>query len=218
MIRLALVEDHPIVVDGVRAALAAAGGIEVVGEAATLGAARPMLAAAQCDVVLLDLRLPDGSGFELLRDAAEGPGAPAFLVLSSFMTAEYVSAAVALGAAGFLLKTSPAAEIAAVVGLVAGGGLAFTPEQLRASRSAAWRPLSARDHELLEGVVRGRSNDELASDLGISTKTVEAYMTRLLARFGAASRTELAVALERGLTLDLPHRPAQPSRPPDFRG
>jgi DNA-binding NarL/FixJ family response regulator len=87
---------------------------------------------------------------------------------------------------------------------VAGGGLAFTLEQLRASRSAAWAPLTEREHAVLDGIQRGRSNDELAGDLGLSRKTIEGYITRLLVRFGAVTRTELAIRAERGQILDLP--------------
>ena len=204
-IRLLLVDDHPLVIDGLRAALGDRAGIEIVAHASTLAEARQLRASVDCDIVLLDLRLPDGSGIELLRDALEEPDPSAFLVLSSFQTDEYVSAAIALGANGFLLKTSPAEEIVAAVVQIADGGLAFTAEQLRASRHAAWAPLTDREHEILAGVVRGRSNDELAGDLGISRKTVEGYLSRLFARYGVMTRTELAVHAERDQLLDLPH-------------
>ena len=207
--RLLLVEDHPIVVDGLRSALRSHPEVEVVGRAATLAEARALLRAVVCDVVLLDLRLPDGSGLALLREAPEPPDGPAFLILSSFMTPEYVSAAVALGAHGFLLKTAPVEDVLAALSAIAQGGLAFTPEQLAASRGASWAPLTPREHQVIEGVMGGRSNDELAADLGVARKTVEAYITRLLARFGLMTRTELAVRAERGLLLDLPTAPAR---------
>lgn len=207
--RVVLVEDHPVVVDGLTASFRGRPGVEVVGRAGTLAEARELLHTVACDVVLLDLRLPDGSGIQLLREWREAPSAPAFLVLSSFLTPEYVSAAVALGASGFLLKTSPASEILAAVAAVADGGLAFTPEQLRVSQNASWSPLTAREHEVLDGVVRGRSNDEIAGDLGVSRKAVEAHLTRLLARYGVASRTELAVHADRHQLLELPTRRRQ---------
>lgn len=203
-IRVLMVDDHPLVVDGIRAALSKQPAIEIVAHAASLGEARQLVASIKCDVVLLDLRLPDGSGIELLREAHDDPSAPAFLVLSSFLTDEYVSAAIALGASGFLLKTSPADEIVEAVKRVAEGGLAFSHEQLRASRHAAWAPLTEREHAILDRVIRGRSNDELAGDLGLSRTTVEAYLSRLFARFGVITRTELAVHAEREQLLDLP--------------
>jgi DNA-binding NarL/FixJ family response regulator len=204
--RLFLVEDHPVVIDGLRAALADQATVEIVGWAATLAEARVQLATTACDVVLLDLRLPDGSGIDLLRSRdADGIG-PEFLILSSFQSPEYVSAAVVLGASGFLLKTSPAADILAAVTAIAEGKLLFTPEQLRAARGGAWLPLTTREHEVIAGLIAGRSNDELAGDLGISRKTVEAHITRLLARYGFMTRTELAVYAEREQLLDLPTR------------
>jgi DNA-binding NarL/FixJ family response regulator len=211
-IRIALVEDHPVVVDGLVAALRDRPDIEVVGSAGTIADARRLVATVDCDVVLLDLRLPDGSGIDLLREAGTKESGPAFLVLSSFLTPEYVAAAFALGASGFLLKTSPTDEILGVVREIAAGRLAFTPDQLRASRSAAWAPLTGREHDVLEGLMRGRSNDELAADLGVSRKTVESYITRLLARYGVTTRTELALLVERGQILDLPVR--DPARRP----
>ncbi|MHB8960238.1 MAG: response regulator transcription factor [Candidatus Limnocylindrales bacterium] len=205
--RLILVEDHPVVVDGLRAAFREHPEVEVVGIAATLAEGRRLVATTPCDVVLLDLRLPDGMGIELLRESRAADGPPSFLVLSSFLTPEYVSAAIALGAGGFLLKTAPVGEILAAVEAVSGGGLAFTPEQLRVSRNASWAPLTEREHEILDGILRGRSNDELAMDLGIAKKTVEGYITRLLARYDVMTRTELAVHAERRQLLDLPTRP-----------
>ncbi len=167
--------------------------------------------------MLLDLRLPDGSGIELLEAAAGRDDGPAFLVLSSFLTPEYVTAALALGAAGFLLKTVPPAEIVEAIRNLAGGGLAFTAEQLRTSRGVPWAPLTPREHDLLAGLLAGRSNDELGSDLGLSRKSVESYLSRLFARYDVATRTELAIALERSGVLDLPpqERRRGPRRPGD---
>ncbi len=204
-IRLVIVEDHPIVVDGLLSAFRDRPEVEVVGRAATVVDARSVLASTPCDVVLLDLRLPDGSGIDLLSEA-HGKGGPAYLVLSSFLTTQYVSASIALGAGGFLLKTSPTDAILGAITEIAAGGLAFTDEQLRASRTASWAPLTSREHDVLIGVVDGRSNDELAGDLRLSRKTIEAHVARLFARFGVSSRTELAVLAERGQILDLPHR------------
>jgi len=201
-IRVAIVEDHPLFTRGLAAALGTREGLALVGAAKTLAEARALLGSTPCDVVLLDLRLPDGSGVELLRES--GGDGPAFVVLSSFMTPEYVSAAIAMGASGFLLKTSEAEDIEAAVTTAASGALAFTGEQLREARRAAWAPLTTRERAVLAGVLAGRSNDELTGDLGLSRKTVEGYITRLLARFGLATRTELAVKTERDLLLDLP--------------
>jgi DNA-binding NarL/FixJ family response regulator len=205
-VRIVLIDDHPLVVGGIKAALLRQPSIVVVGQASSVAEARSVLASTPCDVVLLDLRLPDGSGIELLQERQDLLG-PAFLVLSSFLTEEYGSAAIALGASGFLLKTSPIDDLIAAIEQVADGGLAFTADQLRASRRAVWAPLTEREHDLLRGVVAGRSNDELAGDLGVSRKTIEAYLSRLFARFGVVTRTELAVHVDHEQLLDLPTTP-----------
>jgi DNA-binding NarL/FixJ family response regulator len=201
---LLLVDDHPIVIDGLRAALAGHNQIAVVAQASSLAEARQQIDGAGIDVVLLDLRLPDGSGADLLREVQQMRSPPAVIVLSSFLTPQYVNAAITLGASGFLLKTAPTEEILAAIEVVANGRLAFSAEQLRACRGAAWAPLSAREHEIIAGVMGGRSNDELSADLGLARKTVEAYISRLFIRFDVATRTELGILAEREQLLALP--------------
>lgn len=201
---LLLVDDHPIVIDGLRLALEGHDAITVVGEASTLADAREQIMNPAVDVVLLDLRLPDGSGTELLHDAQRLPSPPAIIVLSSFMTPQYVNAAISLGASGFLLKTAPTDEILAAVALVADGRLAFSAEQIRKSRNAGWAPLSPRERDIIAGVMAGRSNDELSADLGLARKTIEAYLSRLFIRFDVATRTELGILAEREQLLALP--------------
>ena len=126
-------------------------------------------------------------------------------MLSTFQTPQYVTAAVALGASGFVAKTAPTEEIVDAVRIVANGGTAFPREAIRPARGR-WQPLTRREHDLIAGVLAGRSNDELSADLRIARKTVEAYLTRLYARFGVLSRTELAVLAEREQWLSLPVR------------
>lgn len=204
MIRVGIVDDHPLILDGLGGALARDPGIDVVATAGSLSEARQMIEATAPDIVLLDLRLPDGSGIDLLAEYQKRGTAPAFIVLSTFLTAQYVNASIALGASGFLLKTSPATEIVAAIQDVVGGRLAFSAAQLRASWKAGWTPLTAREREIIEGVMTGQSNDELSARLGISRKTVEAYLSRLFERFAVATRTELAVIAEREQWLALP--------------
>ncbi len=205
-VRILLVDDHPVVLDGVAGALAREPDLEVVGRAMSMAEARASLASPAVDVVLVDIRLPDGSGLELISESVDAEGAPAWIVLSSFETPQYVAAALSLGASGYLLKTAPATEIMAAIRTVAGGGSAFTPAQLRAVREAGSLRLSAMDLGIIAGLVAGRSNDEIAGDLGIASKTVETHLTRLFAAFDVASRTELAVRAEREGWLDVPRR------------
>lgn len=203
-IGLLLVDDHPIVLDGLRAALERHEEIAIVGAVATLAMARERMVDPAVDVVLLDLRLPDGSGTDLLREAQELPSAPAIIVLSSFMTPQYINAAITLGASGFLLKTASTEEIIAAVTVVADGRLAFSADQIRASRGARWAPLTSREHDIVAGVMAGRSNDEISADLGVARKTIEAYLSRLFIRFDVTTRTELGILAEREQLLSLP--------------
>lgn len=205
MIRVAVVDDHPLVLDGLRAALADSGDVELVASLATLADARAALN-EEVDVVICDIRLGDESGFQLLSEAAGLTRAPAFLMISSFDSPQYVHAAQRLGAAGFLLKTAPSSEILAAVRRIAAGGSAY---DVRLIRGRGWRPLTKREHDVLAGVVNGRSNDEIAADLGVSRKTVEVYLSRLFVRSGAQSRTELAVLAERERWLDVPPAPSR---------
>ncbi len=201
---LLLVDDHPIVLDGLRAALARHPEITIVAEAGSLAEARAAIIEPGIDVVLLDLRLPDGSGIDLLRDAQALSAPPAVIVLSSFLTPQYVNAAIALGASGYLLKTAATDELLAAITTVAEGRLAFTAEQVRESRKAAWAPLTEREHDIIAGVMAGRSNDELSGDLGLARKSVEGYLSRLFIRFDVTTRTELAILAEREGLLALP--------------
>jgi DNA-binding NarL/FixJ family response regulator len=172
--------------------------------ASSLETARELLKATQPEVVLVDLQLPDGSGAVLLEEAVRHEHRPAFVILSTVATEGHVKAAITLGARGFVPKDAPTDEIAQAVLRVAGGATAFTADQLRANQMEPWAPLTDRDHDIIEGVAAGLSNDELSAKLTVSRKTVEAHLSRLFLRFDVTSRTELAVRVEREHALDLP--------------
>jgi DNA-binding NarL/FixJ family response regulator len=214
-IRVVIVDDHPLIVEGLRGALGRAPGLDIVGTAGSVEEARRLIGETAPDIALVDLRLPDGSGTELLAEFQKRGDAPAFIVLSTFLTTQYVNAAIALGASGFLLKTTPTELILGAIQDVVGGKLAFSAEQLRASWRAGWTPLTARERDIIAGVMAGRSNDELSGSLSISRKTVEAYLSRLFDRFGVVTRTELAVLAEREQWLALPT--ARTGRNPGIR-
>jgi len=199
-IRIGLIDDHPVVIGGLEAALNAITDFAVVASAGNLSDGTALLARDDIDVVLLDVRLADGNGLSLLR--ADRPPRPAVIVLSSFKTTQYVSAAVRFGAQGFLLKTAPLDDVAQAIRQVAGGGSWFTAEQLRAG-ATGFVTLTPRDREVLQLVLGGHSNDEIAARLTISAKTVEAHLSRLFERFGVMSRLELGLRAEREAWLDL---------------
>lgn len=191
VIRVAVVDDHPLVREGTAAIVARAEDMEIAGVAGSLEELRPMLDGS-VDVLLLDLRLGQDSGFDLLRSKADAP-MPAVVVLTSYDYPQYADAALRLGAAGFVVKTAPTAELLDAVRRAAGGGLAFG---VRPGNGVA---LSGREREVVRLVVDGASNDEIGARLGISSRTVESHLRRLFERLGMASRTELAArALREG--------------------
>ncbi len=203
-IRVLLVDDHPVVLGGLGAALTAQPDVAVVGLAESLAEARAAIASERPDVALVDVRLPDGSGMELLEQAADA-GQPAFIMVTTFDAPQYVEVAMDMGANGFLLKTAPIEEIVAAVRRVAGGGRVFTSDR-SPQRGQRWHPLSERERQVIVGIVGGRSNDEIGGDLGISRKTVEWHLSHLFERFGVISRVELAMRAEREGWLGLPPR------------
>ena len=200
-IRVAVVDDHPVVREGTAALLAAQPGLAVVGTAGTLEEARELLATTDADVVLLDIRLGTESGLRLLGGETDPdrPG-PAIVVLTAYDYPQYAEAALRHGAAGFVLKTAPLAELRAAIERAAAGGLAFAMRP----RSGTTPRLSAREQEVVRLVVDGRTNDEIGGALGIGGKTVETHLARVFERFTIASRTELAARAIREGWLDLP--------------
>jgi DNA-binding NarL/FixJ family response regulator len=205
LIRVAIVDDHPVVRQGIGALLASQPEIEVVGSADSVDSALELLGRTSIDVLLLDIRLGTDSGLRLLREFPTGPGgaarpeAPAIVVLSAYDYPQYAEAALRLGAAGFVIKTAPLEELIDAIRRAAAGGLAFAVRP-RPGRSH----ISPRELEVVRLVVDGRSNDEIGAQLGIGVKTVETHLRRLFERLAVASRTELAARAIREGWLDIP--------------
>nr|MBA3587215.1 response regulator transcription factor [Chloroflexota bacterium] len=185
MIRVAVVDDHPLVREGTAALVARQEDMEIAGVAGSLEELRPILRDESVQVLLLDLRLGDESGFDLLRHEAAGH-MPAVVVVTSFDYPQYADAALRLGAAGFVIKTAPTAELLDAIRSAASGGLHF------GVRPGNGVSLSGREREVLRFVIDGASNDEIGARLKISARTVESHLRRLFERHNVASRTELA--------------------------
>jgi DNA-binding NarL/FixJ family response regulator len=198
LLRVAIIDDHPVVREGTAALIRQESDMEVVGLAASLEEAEPMLAASPVDVLLLDLRLGQDFGFRLFERVPQA-ARPAVVVLTSYDYPQYVEAALRLGAAGYVLKTAPIAELLAAVRSAAAGGMHFG---VRPSSGEA--PLTEREQQVVRLVTDGFSNDEIAARLSISPKTVESHLRRLFERHHVASRTELASRALRDGWLDLP--------------
>jgi DNA-binding NarL/FixJ family response regulator len=200
-IRVAIVDDHPVVRDGTAVLLAAEPDLSIVGLASSIEEACPLLDASMVDVLLLDIRLGRGSGFDLLAapPGPEAPPRPAIVVVTAYDYPQYTEAALRLGASGLVLKTAPLAELVETIHRAAAGGMAFA----RRSGGPVAR-LTPRELDVVRLVVEGRSNDEVATALGIGPKTVETHLGRLYERFGIASRTELATRAVREGWLEAP--------------
>jgi DNA-binding NarL/FixJ family response regulator len=214
-IRVLLVDDEELVRFGLRTVLEAAGDIEVVGEAGDGAAAIAAAHELRPDVVLIDIRMPVMDGLAATREILALPRAPQVAVLTTFHVDEYVYAALAAGAAGFLLKDTPPRQIAAAVRAVADGTATLSPavtatlidsyvdRKAAPRRAEALRRvegLSDREREVLQLLGSGESNAELAQRLYVSEATVKTYVSRLLTKLDLANRTQAAIlAHEAGL-------------------
>ncbi len=196
-IRVAVVDDHPVVREGTAALLDGQPGLRMVGTAASLDEAAPLLDPSLVDVLLLDIRLGSENGLSILRGAAPKP---AIVVLTAYDYPQYAAAALRLGASGFVVKTAPIAELVDAIRRAASGGLAFG----RKPDLSAPAPFTRRELDVVRLVVDGRSNDEIGAELGIASKTVEAHLRRLFDRLGLQSRTELATRALREGWLEVP--------------
>lgn len=176
--RIAIVDDHPMVVGGLSAALNMVEGFQVIAHGATAAEALSLLSRDDLDVVLLDVRLEDGNGLVVLADVAERLRAKV-LVVSSFKTSQYIAAARRFGASGFVLKSIPLPALIEAIRQVADGGTVFSADQLE----ARFVTLSARERDVLKLAMDGLSNKEIAARLGLHRKTVEAYISEVFQKY-----------------------------------
>jgi DNA-binding NarL/FixJ family response regulator len=196
-IRVAIVDDHPVVRTGTAAIVEAAPDLDLAGTAASMAEAAPFLDAGAVDVLLLDLRLGQEFGLRVFEEPVAP--LPAIVVVTSYDYPQYVDAALRLGAVGYVLKTAPIDELLTAIRRAAAGKLSFDVRP-----AAAGARVSAREREVIAAVVDGLSNDEIAGRLGISSKTVESHLRRLFERHSVASRTELATRAIRDGWLEAP--------------
>lgn len=200
-IRVLIVDDHPMVREGVRSMLEPAG-VQIAGEAGTGEDALRMAATLEPDVVLLDLELPDLDGLAVLRRLKAQERPVAVLVVTMHDDPALVRRAVEGGAAGFVLKGVGRGELLSALEAVRHGGSVFDPALLRASLSEpkAGHELTSVEQEMLRLVAQGLTNREIGKRLHWSVGTVKKYLQRTLEKLGATDRTQAAVeAVKRGL-------------------
>jgi DNA-binding NarL/FixJ family response regulator len=205
MIRVVVVDDHPVVRHGLTAILRYEQDIEVVGDAADGAEAVRVILEQRPDVVLLDLRLPKLSGIEVMRHVRAQAPEVRFLVLTTYDTDEYIGPALAVGAQGYLLKDATPDELARGVRSLVQGRAALEPGVAarvleRMAEGERDEDLSARELEVLRLLVAGASNKTIAARLNLSENTVKSHISHIFGKLAVQSRAEaVAVALQRGL-------------------
>jgi DNA-binding NarL/FixJ family response regulator len=200
MIRLVVVEDHPLVALGTVEMARSTGDLRVVGTAAGIAEAVETVERVRPDVVLCDVMLGERPlGLELPLRLEEGAAADTpVLFFSSFALPWFYATALANGGAGYVIKSATPEELGSAIRLVASGGLAFPADVVRRVRKMPPAP-SPREREIIGCVATGAANAEMATALGIGEKTVEGHLARMYVRYSVANRTELAMlALREG--------------------
>jgi DNA-binding NarL/FixJ family response regulator len=213
--RVLLVDDDALVRSGLRMMLAGAAGIEVVGEADDGRGVLPAVDRHRPDVVLMDIRMPHLDGIAATRLLRGQPSPPEVIVLTTFDADELVVRALQAGAAGFLLKDTPPAEIVRAIELVRAGDGMLSPAvtrrlialvagdsdagERRESACARLDSLSAREREVALAVGRGCANADIAAELHMSVATVKAHVSRLLSKLEVDNRVQIALLVQEAL-------------------
>ncbi|GAA1198217.1 DNA-binding NarL/FixJ family response regulator [Brevibacterium paucivorans] len=198
MIRVLLVDDHPVVRAGLSAVLNTGDDIDVVAQAGTGREALEVLASTQVDVVVSDIQMPQMDGVELTAELGK-IGGPPVLILTTFDTENLIVAAMNAGAQGYLLKDAPPEELARAVRAVNEGRPVMSDQVTVALTRRLTQPrtsLSARELEILEAVATGHTNKEIAQELFISQATVKTHLVHIFDKLGVDNRTS-AVAKAR---------------------
>jgi DNA-binding NarL/FixJ family response regulator len=204
VVRVVVVDDHPVVRAGLAALLAADPTVELVGEAAGAVEAQVVTERRHPDVVLMDLQLRDGvDGVEATRRLLAAAHPPRVVILTTHESDADILASVEAGASGYLLKDAPAADLVAAIHQAAAGGTVLSPvvaRRLDERRRAPSRRLSGRELDVLRLVAAGQSNKEVAQSLFLSEATVKSHLVRAFGKLGVDSRTAaVATARDRGL-------------------
>lgn len=200
--RVFVVDDQEIVRRGIIDLCASEPDIDIVGEAGTAAQARTRIAATQPDVVLLDMRLPDGNGIDVCRDVRSDNPDIRCIILTAYDDDEAINAAVLAGASGYVLKEVRGIRLVENMRTVAAGGSLLGPslshrvvERIRDEQRGDPRleALSARENEVLTLIAEGLTNRQIGEILALAEKTVKNYVSSLLSKLGLQRRTQAAV-------------------------
>jgi DNA-binding NarL/FixJ family response regulator len=192
-IRILLVDDHPMVREGLRARLSSVPQLQVVGEAGDAAEALRLLDHTPADVVLQDVGLKEGNGIDLAQAMLARWPELCVLMFSMYDNPEYVQRALQAGARGYVLKDAPAGEILAAIEAVVAGGTFLSPGvSRRLFRHQAPRPLlSPRESQILSALGRGESSKQIAKALDLSVRTVETHRQSIKRKLGLDGQAEL---------------------------
>ncbi len=205
-IRVLLVDDHEMVRRGLGVFLGAFDDLELVGEAANGAEAVQMCGALQPDVILMDLMMPEMNGVEATKAIVKQYPQTRVVAMTSFEEEDLVQAALQSGALGFMLKNASIDELAGAIRNAYAGKPTLSPEATQALISAATRPpevgfdLTRRELDVLQQLVEGLSNPEIAQTLSISRSTVKTHVSNILDKLGVANRVDaVRLAIENKL-------------------
>ncbi len=206
LIKILVVDDHPLVRDGIKTNVSAASNIEIAGEADNVDDAREMARNLHPDVVIMDLKLPETNGVEGIRQLLTDEPECRVLVLTMYDDPHYVRESIRAGAKGYLLKQSAPTDLVQALQIVARGGAYFDPlasdslADIPTKRSGGSPPpsdLTKREREILCMIAEGLSNKEVAAELHLSVRTVETHRERIMRKLdvrGTAALTKYAIS------------------------
>ncbi|MET7277169.1 response regulator transcription factor [Kribbella sp. NPDC005582] len=208
MIRVLIVDDDPLLRAGLKLMLGGAPDIRVVGEAGDGTGVTGLIERLAPDVVLMDIRMPNTDGLTATETVRRRPGAPEIIILTTFDADEHVLRALRAGAAGFVLKDTPPAEIVESVRRVAGGQPVLSPavtkrlitrvaasgqDQRKAKAMSRLAGLNERERDIAVAVGEGKSNAEIGATLYLSVPTVKTHVSRILTKLDLNNRVQIAL-------------------------
>jgi DNA-binding NarL/FixJ family response regulator len=199
-IRMLIVDDHPLMREGLRGRLSRVPRIEIVGEAECAAQALELLTQVSVDLLLTDIGMKGVNGIELAREVARRHPDVAVLILSMYDDVEYVQQALQAGARGYVLKDSPSAHLVSAIESVVGGGTYLSPAITNClfAPKAVECTLTSRELEILHGLANGQSSKHIARTLSISVRTVESHRQSIKRKVNVDGQAELIkYAIER---------------------
>lgn len=200
-IKIMIVDDHPVVREGLSRIIVSESGMEVIAEAGTGAEALTHYRKLRPDIVLLDMRMPEMTGIQTIEAIRKEFSNARIIVLSTYDLEEDIYQSLQAGARGYILKDSPRNELLTSIRRVHAGERVIPPNiATRLAERIGGNELTAREFEVLKLITAGKSNKQIGDDLGISEGTVKSHVNNILDKLGVTDRTQaVSVALKRGI-------------------